>query len=411
MYTGSSVIPKQIRQPFLTDASTRVPPESNYPERIFLLFQDGAGAWSSLVEFKIAVLPGDGIGPEVTVEGTKVLLALGRAFGHRFDLEYADVGGISIDKHGTALLPEVRQLVQSADAVLFGAVGGPKWDDLAAKVRPEDAILQLRAHMGVFANIRPVKVNRWLIDASTLKPEVLDGVDMVVVRELTGGLYYAEPKGRQETPQGWIAVDTMRYSEAEIERILRVGFELAQGRRGKLTSVDKANVLECSRLWRQIATRLAEEYPNVELDHVLVDNCAMQLIQRPASFDVIVAENTFGDILTDEASILAASMGLLPSASLAEVPMPGKRTLGLYEPIHGTAPDIAGQGIANPIASILSAAMMLRYSLGLTEEAAVVERAVDQVLAQSYRTADIAPPGTASISTTDMGDRIVSALE
>ena len=363
------------------------------------------------MEFKIAVLPGDGIGPEVTAEGTKVLLALGRAFGHRFDLEYADVGGISIDKHGTALLPEVRQLVQSADAVLFGAVGGPKWDDPSAKVRPEDAILQLRAHMGVFANIRPVKVNPWLADASTIKPEVLDGVDMVVVRELTGGLYYAEPKGRQETPQGWTAVDTMRYSEAEIERILRVGFELARGRRGKLTSVDKANVLECSRLWRQTATRLAEEYPGVELEHVLVDNCAMQLIQRPASFDVIVAENTFGDILTDEASILAASMGLLPSASLAEVPMPGKRSLGLYEPIHGTAPDIAGQGIANPIASILSAAMMLRYSLGLTEEAAVIERAVDQVLAQNNRTADIAPPDTTSISTTDMGDRIVSALK
>ena len=363
------------------------------------------------MEFKIAVLPGDGIGPEVTAEGTKVLLALGRAFGHRFDLEDADVGGISIDKHGTALLPEVRQLVQSVDAVLFGAVGGPKWDDPSAKVRPEDAILQLRAHMGVFANIRPVKVNPWLADASTLKPEVLDGVDMVVVRELTGGLYYAEPKGRQETPQGWTAVDTMRYSEAEIERILRVGFELARGRRGKLTSVDKANVLECSRLWRQTATRLAGEYPGVELEHVLVDNCAMQLIQRPASFDVIVAENTFGDILTDEASILAASMGLLPSASLAEVPMPGKRSLGLYEPIHGTAPDIAGQGIANPIASILSAAMMLRYSLGLTEEAAVIERAVDQVLAQNNRTADIAPPDTTSISTTDMGDRIVSALK
>ena len=362
------------------------------------------------MEFKIAVLPGDGIGPEVTAEATKILLALGRAFGHRFDFEYADVGGISIDKHGTALLPEVLELVQSADAVLFGAVGGPKWDDPAATVRPEDAILQLRAHMGVFANIRPVKVNPWLVDASALKPEVLDSVDMVVVRELTGGLYYAEPKGREKTPQGWTAVDTMRYSEAEIERILRVGFELAGGRRGKLASVDKANVLECSRLWRQTATRLAEDYPDVNLEHMLVDNCAMQLIQRPASFDVIVAENTFGDILTDEASILAASLGLLPSASLAEVPVTGKRTLGLYEPIHGTAPDIAGQGIANPIASILSAAMMLRYSLGLTEEAAVVERAVDQVLAQNYRTADIAPSDTSSISTTEMGDRIVSAL-
>ena len=234
---------------------------------------------------------------------------------------------------------------------------------------------------------------------------------MLVVRELTGGLYYAKPKGRQETPEGWTAVDTMRYTEAEIERILRVGFELAKERKSKLTSVDKANVLECSRLWRQTATRMAEEYPEVELEHVLVDNCAMQLIQRPAgSFDVIVVENTFGDILSDEASMLAASMGLLPSASLTGVPATGKRTSGLYEPIHGSAPDIAGQGIANPIASVLSVAMMLRHSLGLTEEAAVVERAVDQVLAQNHRTADIAPTGTASISTVEMGDRIVSAL-
>jgi 3-isopropylmalate dehydrogenase len=362
------------------------------------------------LDFKIAVLPGDGIGPEVTAEGAKVLAAVGRAFGHRFDLEYADVGGISIDKHGAALLPEVRQLVESADAVLFGAVGGPKWDDPAASVRPEDAILQLRSHMGVFANLRPVKVNPGLADASALKPEILENVDMVVVRELTGGLYYAEPKGRQETPQGWTAVDTMRYTQAEIERILRVGFELSRERKGKLTSVDKANVLECSRLWRQTATRMAEEYPEVELEHVLVDNCAMQLIQRPGTFDVIVVENTFGDILSDEASMLAASMGLLPSASLTGVPAAGSRAPGLYEPIHGSAPDIAGRGIANPIASVLSVAMMLRHSLSLTEEAAGVERAVDQVLAQNYRTADIAPPGVASISTGEMGDRIASAL-
>ena len=362
------------------------------------------------MEFKIAVLPGDGIGPEVTGQGVKVLEALGRTFEHSFDLEHADVGGISIDKHGSALVPEVRQLVKSADAVLFGAVGGPKWDDPSASVRPEDAILQLRTHMQVFANLRPVKVNPGLADASALKPEILDGVDMVVVRELTGGLYYAEPKGRQETPQGWTAVDTMRYTETEIERILRVGFELAQERKGKLTSVDKANVLECSRLWRQTASRMTEDYPEVELEHVLVDNCAMQLIQRPDRFDVIVVENTFGDILSDEASMLAASMGLLPSASLTGVPATGGRARGLYEPIHGSAPDIAGRGIANPIASVLSVAMLLRHSLGLIEEAAVVERAVDQVLAQNHRTADIAPPGAASISTVEMGDRIVSAL-
>ena len=363
------------------------------------------------MDFRIAVLPGDGIGPEVTAEGVKVLEALGRAFGHKFGLEYADVGGVSIDKNGAALLPEVRDLARSADAVLFGAVGGPKWDDPSATVRPEDAILQLRTHLGVFANIRPVKVYTWLAGASALKPEVLDGVDMVVVRELTGGLYYAQPKGRHQIPQGWTAVDTMRYSEAEIERILRVGFELARGRRGKLASVDKANVLECSRLWRRTAIRLAEEYPDVELEHVLVDACAMQLIQRPARFDVIVSENTFGDILSDEASMLAASMGLLPSASLAEVPVDGKRTPGLYEPIHGSAPDIAGTGIANPIASVLSVAMMVRHSLGLTEEAASVERAVDQVLAQDYRTADIAAPNAVSVSTAEMGDRIAAVLE
>ncbi|MDE2842755.1 MAG: 3-isopropylmalate dehydrogenase, partial [Chloroflexota bacterium] len=264
------------------------------------------------MEFNIAVLSGDGIGPEVTAEGVKSLEAVGRAFGHTFNLEYGDVGGISIDKHGTPLTQEVRDLAGSADAVLFGAVGGPKWDDPSASVRPEDGLLQLRAHLGVFANIRPVKVYPNLVESSVLKPEVLEGVDMVVVRELTGGLYYAEPKGRHETPQGWTGVDTMRYSEGEIERVLRVGFELARGRRSKLASIDKANVLECSRLWRQIATRLGEEYPDVELEHVLVDACAMQLVQRPARFDVIVAENTFGDILTDEAAVLSASMGLLP---------------------------------------------------------------------------------------------------
>ena len=362
------------------------------------------------MEFKIAVLPGDGIGPEVTAEGIKVLEAIGRAFGHQFNLEYGDVGGISIDRHGTALLPEVRDLAESGDAVLFGAVGGPKWDDPAATVHPEDAILQLRSHLGVFANIRPVKVFPWLADSSAIKPEILKDVDMVVVRELTGGLYYAKPKGREETPQGWTAVDTMYYTEAEIERILQVGFELARGRRGKLVSVDKANVLECSRLWRQTATRLGAEYSDVELEHMLVDSCAMQLIQQPSRFDVIVSENTFGDILTDEASVLAASMGLLPSASLSEVPVPGKWTPGLYEPIHGTAPDIAGQGIANPIASILSVAMMVRYSLGLTEEAASIERAVDQVLAQDYRTADIVAPNADSVGTVEMGDRIAAAL-
>ena len=362
------------------------------------------------MDFKIAVLPGDGIGPEVTAEAVKVLQAIGTAFGHRFELEYGDVGGISIDNHGSALLPEVCALTEEADGVLFGAVGGPKWDDPSATVRPEEAILQLRSHMGVFANVRPVKVYPWLIDASPLKSQVLEGVDMVVIRELTGGLYYAEPKSRHETHRGWVAVDTMRYNEAEIERILRVGFEVARGRSGKLASVDKANVLECSRLWRRLATQLAEEYPDVELEHVLVDNCAMQLIQRPASFDVIVAENTFGDILSDEASVLAASLGLLPSASLSQVPEIGRKTPGLYEPIHGTAPDIAGRGIANPVASVLSVAMMARYSLGLTEEAASIEGAVERVLGQDYRTADIATAGSRQVGSAEMGDLIVAAL-
>ena len=362
------------------------------------------------MDFKLAVLTGDGIGPEVTAEGVKVLEAIGRQFGHGFSLEYGDVGGISIDKHGTPLLPEGAELAGSSDAVLFGAVGGPKWDDPAASMHPEDGLLQLRAQLGVFANIRPVKVYPKLTDSSVLKPEVLSGVDMVVVRELTGGLYYAEPKGRNQTPQGWTGVDTMRYSENEIERVLRVGFELARGRRKKLASVDKANVLECSRLWRQKAIELSEEYTDVEVEHILVDACAMQLVQQPSRFDVIVSENTFGDILTDEAAVLAASMGLLPSASLSDVPESGRRTQGFYEPIHGTAPDIAGKGIANPSGSILSVALMLRYSLGLTEEAACIERAVEEVLDSGVRTADIFVEGTTQVSTVEMGDRVVSAI-
>jgi 3-isopropylmalate dehydrogenase len=363
------------------------------------------------LDFEIAVLAGDGIGPEVTAQGAKALEAVGRVFGHNFRLEYGDVGGISIDNHGTPLLPEVSDLAAAADAVLFGAVGGPKWDDPSASTRPEDGLLQLRTRLEVFANIRPVKVYPWLTDASSLKPEVLEGVDLVVVRELTGGLYYAQPKGRHETPQGWTAVDTMRYSEGELERILRVGFELAQGRKHKLTSVDKANVLECSRLWRQTATRLAPEYPDVELEHALVDSCAMHLIQRPAEFDVIVSENTFGDILSDETSVLSGSMGLLPSASLSGVPIAGRRTKGFYEPIHGTAPDIAGQDKANPVGSILSVALLLRYSLGLSEEAVAVEKAVDEVLSAGHRTGDIASAGASAIGTQDLGQRISDALE
>ncbi len=366
------------------------------------------------MDFNIAVLPGDGIGPEVVAEGVKILEVAGKRFGHRFNLTYDDIGGVAIDKYGVALRPETVDMARRCDAVLFGAVGGPRWDDPKAKVRPEDGILSIRKGLGLFANIRPVKVFPELVGSSVLKPHVLEGVDIVVIRELTGGLYYALPKRRQQTRRGWTGVDTLRYSQQEIERILRVGFELARGRRGKLSSVDKANVLETSRLWRQIATELAREYPDVELEHVLVDTCAVQLVQRPSRFDVIVAENTFGDILTDEAAVLSASIGLLPSASLAQIPVEGRRALGLYEPIHGSAPDIAGRGVANPIATILSVALMMRYSLGLTEEAAAVERAVGQVLKDGYRTPEIFSPEAAGqpqqVGTVEMGARVVQAL-
>ena len=382
------------------------------------------------MDFNIMVLPGDGIGPEVIAEGVKVLQDVGAKLGHRFNLTYDHIGGAAIDKYGVALRSATLDMARESDAVLFGAVGGPKWDDPKASVHPEDGILAIRKGLGVFANIRPVKVFPDLTDSSVLKPGVLEGVDIVVIRELTGGLYYARPKRRRETKKGWTSVDTLRYSQQEIERVLRVGFELAQGRKRKLTSVDKANVLETSRLWRQVATELAAEYPEVELEHVLVDTCAMQLMQRPSRFDVIVAENTFGDILTDEAAVLAASMGMLPSASLAAIPVPGRRSLGLYEPIHGSAPDIAGRGLANPIATILSVALMMRYSLGLTEEAAAVERAVDRVLGNGYRTPDIITPaeqasqthgayatgeaayesGIKQVGTAEMGDRVAQEL-
>ena len=362
------------------------------------------------MEFNIAVLPGDGIGPEVITEGVKILDAVGTRFGHSFRYTYDDVGGIAIDKHGTALKPETVEMIQGSDALLFGAVGGPKWDDPTAPVRPEDGLLAIRKGLGVFANIRPVKVFPDLVDSSVLKPSVLEGVDIILIRELTGGVYYGLPRGRRETRKGWTAVDTMRYTQDEIERVLRVGFELAQRRSKKLASVDKANVLETSRLWRRLATEMSEEYPEVELEHVLVDTCAMQLIQRPSRFDVIVTENTFGDILTDEAAVLAASMGLLSSASLAGVPVEGRRTMGMYEPIHGTAPDIAGKGMANPIATVLSVALMMRYSLGLTEEAAAVERAVEQVLASGLRTPDVAGGGGKQVGTSDLGDALAAAI-
>ena len=362
--------------------------------------------------FDIVVLPGDGIGPEVVAEGVRVLLAVGGRYGYDFNLTEDLVGGAAIDAYGTALRGETLQRCRASHAVLFGAVGGPKWDDPQAPVRPEDGLLALRKALGLYANLRPVKVYPFLRDSSPLKASVLESVDLLVLRELTGGLYFGLPKRRWTTQRGRRGVDTLRYSEREIERILRVGFELARNRGKRLTSVDKANVLETSRLWRQICQELAPEYRDVTVDHMLADNCAMQLVQNPRHFDVIVTENTFGDILSDEASVLAGSMGMLPSASLAGVPAATgrRRARGMYEPVHGTAPDIAGQGKANPLATILSVAMMLRYSLGLAKEAQAVERAVEQVLEKGYRTSDLAATGQSTVTTVEMGEAVAEVV-
>ncbi len=362
------------------------------------------------MRFNIAILPGDGVGPEVAAEGVKVLEAVGARFGHFFELDYCPIGGVAIDQFGVALPEETLRKCEKSDAVLMGAVGGPKWDDPTAKVRPEDGLLGIRKGLKLFANLRPVKVLPMLIDSTTLKPAIIRGVDLMIVRELTGGIYFGRPKKQWQTAAGRKAVDSMLYSEREIERILRVGFELARSRRKKLVSVDKANVLESSRLWRQLAIELSADYPDVELQHMLIDACAMRLIQRPADFDVIVTGNMFGDILTDEASMLAGSMGMLPSASLAGVPRAGERTFGMYEPIHGSAPRRAGQNIANPIAQIMSVAMMLRYSMGLVEEAASIESAVNDVLEEGYRTYDIMEEGKTQVGTREMGDRVADRV-
>jgi 3-isopropylmalate dehydrogenase len=358
------------------------------------------------VKFNLVVLPGDGVGPEVTAEAVKVLKAIGQRYGHHFSLNYRLVGGAAIDAEGVAVSTETVRLCKKADAVLLGAVGGPKWDDPLAKVRPEDGLLELRKSLGLFANLRPVKVFPVLVNSTNLKPEVIKGVDFVFVRELTGGLYFGKPKKRWQTEKGRKAVDSMLYSEQEIERIVRVGFELAARRQKKLISVDKANVLESSRLWRQVAVEVSRDYPDITLEHMLVDACSMRIIQNPRYLDVLVTENTFGDILTDEASMLAGSMGMLPSASLAGVPETGVKIAGLYEPIHGSAPRRAGQNIANPIATILSVAMMLRYSCALEKEARAVEKAVDEALDEGYRTYDIMSEGKTKVGTMEMGDII-----
>lgn len=362
------------------------------------------------MNFRLAVLPGDGVGPEVVAEAVKVLNAVGSRYGHTFKYQYDLIGGAAIERYGVALTDDCLAMCKESDAVLHGAVGGPKWDDPKAKARPEDGLLALRKGLRTFANLRPVKLYPMLVDAVPLKPEIVRGVDLMVVRELTGGLYFGRPKRQWMSKSGRHAVDTMKYSEKEIKRIVKVGFELARARRKKLASVDKANVLETSRLWRQIAMEVGVDYPDVQLEHVLVDACSMRLIQRPADFDVIVTENTFGDIITDEASMLAGSMGMLPSASLAGIPIDGGRAFGLYEPIHGSAPRRAGQNLANPVATILSAAMMLRYSLGLSIEANAVESAILEVFEDGYRTYDIMEAGKIKVGTSQMGDLIANKV-
>ena len=358
------------------------------------------------MEFKITLLPGDGIGPAVVAEAVRVLDVIATKYKHTFHFEECLMGGCSIDAYGTSLTDETLADCQSADAVLLGAVGGPKWDDPNAKDRPERGLLALRKGLGVFANLRPVKVHPALIDASPLKPERLEGVDILVIRELTGGLYFGQPKIREMRGDCEHAVDTLEYYDYEIKRIVELAFDLAEERNKKVTSVDKANVLESSRLWRQIATQIGKAHPDVTLEHQLVDSAAMKLITSPASMDVIVTENMFGDILTDEASVLAGSMGMLPSASLSEagVGLPRDRRMGLYEPIHGSAPDIAGKGIANPIGTILSAALLLRYSLKLEDEAHAIETAVLQSVSDGARTADLG----GSLTTRQMTDEIIN---
>ena len=356
------------------------------------------------MEYNIAVIRGDGIGPEVIAEATKVLDAIGARFGHTFNYNYVLAGGEAIDETGRCLPPETVATAKASDAVLLGAVGGPKWDTLPGDERPERALLGLRKELGLFANLRPAMVFDELAEASPLKPELIDGgLDIVVVRELTGGIYFGE-KGFKDTEMGPAAYDVELYSEEEVRRIARVAFDMAMKRNKRVTSIDKANVLESSRLWRRVVTEVSAEYPEVELDHMYVDNGAMQLVRNPKHFDVIVTSNIFGDILSDEASQITGSIGMLPSASLTN------GNFGMYEPVHGSAPDIAGTGKANPLATILSAGMMLRYTLGLAEEADAIDSAVRKFLNAGYRTADIYTPGTVSLTTTETGDKVASFI-
>lgn len=357
----------------------------------------------------ITTLPGDGIGPEVVAQGVAALQKVAQVYGHSFTLKTALLGGCAIDATGLALPQDTIDACTTSDAVLLGAVGGPKWDNPSAKVRPEQGLLGIRKALGLYANLRPVTIHPKLIPASPLRPDLLVGVDMVVVRELTGGIYFGDKK-REAHASGEVAIDTCIYTTGEIERIVRASALIARGRQKRLVSVDKANVLETSRLWRSVTTRvMKEEFADIALEHMLVDACAMHLIRRPADFDVIVTENMFGDILTDEASQLAGSMGMLPSASLG-ADGTGPTRMGLYEPIHGSAPDIAGKGIANPMATMLSVALLLRHSLHLEHEAQAVERAVYATLEAGIVTGDVAPKGSTAHSTGEVGAAVVSRI-
>ncbi len=365
-----------------------------------------------MTAYDILMLPGDGVGPEVLAEAQKTLDSVAAHSGFSVTYHHANIGGAAVDAHGVPVRDEDIETARASAAVMLGAVGGPKWENVEPEIRPEAGLLKLRQELGLFANLRPIKVYDALANASPLKEDVVRGVDMLIVRELTGGIYFGEPSKRWTTEQGRRAVDTLPYGEQEVERIVDLAFTLASARRQKVTSVDKANVMATSRLWREVASEVGERYPDVALDHALVDSCAMRLISRPLDFDVLVMENMFGDILSDEAAVLAGSLGMLPSASLSSDggnSASGGR-FGLYEPIHGSAPDIAGKGIANPCGAILSLAMLLRTSLGREAEAAAVEAAVDIVLADGARTLDIAGGGP-SLTTAAFGDLVRQALE
>ncbi len=362
--------------------------------------------------FRIAVLPGDGIGPEVVGEAVRVLRAVEATSSHSFALSEDLVGGAAIDAFGMAIRKETLALARRSDAVLFGAVGGPKWDDPRAVVRPEQAILRLRTALGTFANLRPARMQAALVHLSPLKPEIVEGSDVLFVRELVAGTYFARPKKYWQDERGtWRAVDTCAYTEPQVERTVRMAFELARGRRKRLHMADKQNVMATSRLWRDVATRVAQDYPDVEFVPILTDALAMHLLYRPRQFDVVVTDNLFGDLLTDEAAVLAGSMGLMPSASLGEARNRHGGYRGLYEPIHGTAPDIAGRGIANPIAAIQSLALLLRYSLKLEREARAVEVAIDDAVELGIRTPDTARSGEKTVATAAVGEAIAAAVQ